>query len=96
MRNTNEGTLGELISQLLDQYKLRSRLEKTQITRLWEEMMGTAIARRTTSISVVNGKLILTLNSAPLKQELVFKANEIMEAVNRELGTPSITSIEIR
>ena len=48
MRKSSESSLKDLIDQMLDNYRLRDRLNEVRITSAWEALMGNAINNRTT------------------------------------------------
>ena len=58
--------------------------------------MGKAIASRTHSIKLYNDKLVIQVTSAPLKQELNYSKNVLIEKINSELNEAYIKSVEIR
>ena len=96
MRKSNESSLKELIDQMLDNYRLRDRLNEVRITSAWESLMGNAICNRTTSLRIKNEALHISVSSAPLREELGFQKDRIMELMNKELGGNFIKEVVIR
>ncbi len=86
MRKTNEHSLQEVIEQLLDQYRLRDKLNEVRIRKAWEDTMGNAICNRTTDIRIKSEILYISVSSAPLREELQFQKTRILELMNKELG----------
>ncbi len=86
MRKTQESSLKEVIEQLIDNYRLRDKMNEASIAQSWELLMGAAISKRTDSITIRNGILRIKVTSAPLKQELLYQRPRILELMNRELG----------
>lgn len=86
MRKSNENSLQEVIEQLLDQYRLRDRLNEIRIRKAWEETMGNAICNRTTDIKIRSETLVISLSSAPLRDELQYQKVRILELMNKALG----------
>ena len=86
MRKSNENSLKEVINQLLEQYKLRDRLNEVRIKQAWESIMGPAVGKRTSDIRIKNDTLIISVTSAPLREELQFQKEKIIELMNQELG----------
>ena len=86
MRKSNENSLKEVIDQLLEQYKLRDRLNEVRIRQSWETIMGQAINKRTSSIRIKDNTLLINVTSAPLREELQYQRSKILEMMNKELG----------
>ena len=57
-----------------------------QIEEVWEELMGKTIARYTDSIQIINQTLFISTSVAPLKNELLFQKEKIIQRVNEALG----------
>ena len=95
-RSDNEETLGSGITRLLKAYGLEEGYYAAAVVTHWEKMMGPAIARRTQSIKIEKGVLIVKIESAPLRHELSYSKDKIMTTINNELGVPIIKSVELR
>lgn len=95
-RSENEETLGNAITRLLKAYGLEEGYYAAAIVTHWEKLMGPAIARRTQSIKIQNGVLIVKIESAALRQELSYAKDKIMTQINKELGLRIIKSVELR
>jgi len=67
-----------------------------QIEEVWEELMGKTIARYTDSIQIVNQTLFISTSVAPLKNELLFQKEKIIQRVNEALGEKVIKDVVIR
>jgi len=77
-RRAEASTVGEAMQELLTTYKLKAKFEQTQLINSWERLMGAPIARRTDKIFISDRKLYVTINSAPLKQELNLSKSKIL------------------
>jgi hypothetical protein len=95
MKKENEITLGEAIDEMIGTLKLSSGLYEAKIQSSWEVVMGKTIARYTKSINLKGGKLYLTIESAPLKNELFYSREKIKEIFNKELGAEVIKEVFI-
>ena len=78
MRKPNDITLKEGIGKLLNVYKLKGKFDETSVVSLWPELMGTAIANRTTKIYVSQGKLFIRIESSVIKNELLMVKSGII------------------
>lgn len=92
----NQTTIKEALKAMVDYYRLKGGLNQTKVESLWEKAMGPSIAKHTTQIKLVKGKLFIDLNSASLKQELSFGKEKIKKILNEELGSEVVKKIFIK
>ena len=95
IRNTEEKSIGDTVKSWLKNNGMEQKLNEIKISNRWEELMGKAIASRTTDIKITNAKLQITVNSAPLKAELLLNREKIQKIMNEELGTVFIKDVVI-
>ena len=95
MRRKNEITVGQAIEMMVDDLKLRSKLNESRIKEGWVEIMGKPIAKYTSSVSLREGNLYIKIESAALKQELNYSRGKIMELFNKELGPDVVRNVVI-
>ena len=93
MRKPNDITLKEGISKMLNVYKLKGRFDQTSVVALWPEIMGVAIANRTTQIYVSNQKLFVRIESSVVKNDLLMIRTGIIQRLNERAGSEVITDI---
>jgi len=67
-----------------------------QIEELWEQIMGKTIARYTDKLQIINDTLIITTQVAPLKQELIFQKEKIIQRVNEAMGQKLVSKIVVQ
>lgn len=96
MRKSNTQKLSEVIDEFLKGSGLSLKLKKARIINHWEELMGKAIANRTTSIYIKNKTLFVTLNSSVVKNELMMMRQQIIDALNKHAGEKIIEKIVIK
>ena len=96
MRNTNAQSLNQVINELIDTYRLRGKLSEVRIREAWEQMMGSAIAKRTQAIYFRDKILTVHLNSSVLREELSYKRNDIRAALNKLLEDEAVVEIILR
>jgi len=96
MNQHNEKPLKEAIAQLIKAYGLKDRVTATRLQALWNQLMGPMIARHTEKLFIREGELYIQLDSAPLKQELIYAKAKIKEVINKELGEEFIKEVIIR
>lgn len=86
----------EAIRQFLKQSRLSSGIQALQVEDVWEQIMGKTIAKYTEKIQVINHTLFISSNVAPLKNELLYQKEKIIERVNEALGEKVINDVVIR
>jgi predicted nucleic acid-binding Zn ribbon protein len=89
-------SLSQAMQQFLKQSRLKGNIQALQIEEVWEELMGKTIARYTDSIQIVNQTLFISTSIAPLKNELLFQKEKIIQRVNEALGEKVIRDVVIR
>jgi len=87
MRKPNDITMKDAISKMLDVYRLRKKFDETSILAVWPEIMGTAIANRTTQIYIKDKKLFIRIESSVIKNELVMVRQGIIQKLNEHAGS---------
>ncbi len=75
---------------------LAVRYQNMDIAAAYREVVGEAIWRRTTSVNLFQGHLVVKIDSAPVRQEFMFQRTRVMELLNEKLGSAEIQSVEIR
>ncbi|RZK41318.1 MAG: DUF721 domain-containing protein [Pedobacter sp.] len=93
MRKPNDITLKDAITKMLNVYRLRGKYDETGVVAHWSEIMGTAIANRTTQIYVRQGKLFIRIESSVIKNELLMVRTGIIQKLNEKAGSDVITEI---
>ncbi|WP_226389973.1 DUF721 domain-containing protein [Penaeicola halotolerans] len=92
-RKSNISPLKEAIDQLLKTYQIKDKFEEKSLISSWEKLMGTPIAKRTSSLYIKDKKLFVTLTSAPLKQEMMMTRHKVMEIIVQEFGKDVVEEI---
>lgn len=93
MRKPNDITLKDAITKMINVYRLRRKFDETSIISIWPEIMGTAIANRTTKIYIHDKKLFLRLESSVIKNELLMVRQGIIKRLNDHAGSEVINDI---
>ena len=93
MRKPNDMTLKDAITKMLSVYHLKGRFDETGLVNHWPDIMGTAVANRTTQLYVSNKKLFVRIESSVIKNELLMVKTGIIEKLNERVGAQVITEI---
>jgi Dna[CI] antecedent, DciA len=94
--NKNDYSLREALQAMLREYKLEGKYNETRIRALWDQLMGKTIATYTANLTVRKKILYLTIQSAPLRQELSYAKEKIKTLINTEMGEEYIIDVVIR
>jgi predicted nucleic acid-binding Zn ribbon protein len=92
----SEYSLADALKLFLNQSRLKGSIMALKIDEVWEKIMGKTIARYTEKIEIHGQTLYITTHVAPLKQELLYKKERIMELVNEALGEKLIKEVVIK
>ena len=95
-REKNQQPLKEVIDKLLDQYKLTPKINELNLRKSWEQLMGKMIAKHTTDIKLKAGTLFIYLDSAVLKEELLYGKEKIKKILNEHSGKELVKDVVIR
>lgn len=87
--------LGRVLTELLEVYKLKSKVTEVNLVNSWEQIAGPLIAKKTEKLLIKERKLHITVSSAPLKQELIYSKSQIVELVNKFMGTELIIDVVV-
>jgi len=63
---------------------------------VWEEIMGKTIAKYTEKIQIINNTLYISTTVAPLKNELLYQKDQIIQRVNEALGEQLVKEVVIK
>ena len=93
IKRTNDKTIKEAVEQMLNVYKLRRKFDETSLIAAWPEMMGKAIASRTTQMYVRERRLFIKVDSSVVKNELVMIRSQILDKMNERAGNKVLDEI---
>jgi hypothetical protein len=91
-----EHSIQDAIRQFLNSSKIKGSIQAMRIEDIWEQLMGKTIARYTDKIQIFGNKLVITTQVAPLKQELTYQKEKIMQRVNEALKENIIKEVVIQ
>ena len=91
-----EISLQDAIQQFLQKSRLKSGIQSLRIEEIWEEIMGKTIAKYTDKIQIINHTLYITSSVAPLKNELLYQKEKIIERINDALGEKLVKEVVVK
>ncbi len=81
---------------MIDSFGIRKKYNEHLLISSWEKTVGKTIARHTRSLYVNSGTLYLTIDSAPVKNELHYSREQLLKLINEQFSEPVIHEIVIR
>ncbi len=91
-----ELSLQEAMQEFLKNSRLKTGVQAVQIEDVWEELMGKTIAKYTDSIKIIGQTLYISSTVAPLKNELLYQKDMIVQRVNEALGDNVIKEVVVK
>lgn len=96
-RKSNESAVSELIEIMLSQYGLSQGYHEYRLIQAWPEIAGLMVAKRTSSIRIVDGVYYVSIDSPALRSELSFMRKGLVQRLNELVGQgPQIKDIVFR
>lgn len=91
-----EVSIGDALKDFLKKSRLKSGVQAMQVQDAWEKIMGKTIANYTDKIEIKNSTLFISTSVAPLKNELLYQKEKIIQRVNEALGERVITEVVVK
>ncbi len=91
-----EYSLGDALKKFLNQSQMKGSIQALQIEEVWEQIMGKTVARYTDKIQIHGHTLYVNTTIAPLRQELMYQKDKILQRVNEALGEKVIKEVVIK
>lgn len=92
-RTSNEAPLKEVLDRWMKAYGFESKMKEMDVINAWPELMGIAVANRTSKISIRNKTLYLKMDSSVMRDELLNGKTIIIERLNQHAGKEIITDV---
>jgi predicted nucleic acid-binding Zn ribbon protein len=93
LRDSDEKPLGQIVGKIMKAYGLEKRMKEMDILKGWPEMMGIAVANRTTNLRINNRILYISMDSAVMREELLNGKQIILQRVNDFAGQKVIDDV---
>ncbi|MEO6681772.1 MAG: DUF721 domain-containing protein [Ginsengibacter sp.] len=91
-----EVSIGEALRDFLNKSRLKSGVQSVQLEEVWEKIMGKTISNYTDKIQIVNGTLFINTSVAPLRTELIYQKEKIIERVNEAFKEKVIREVVVK
>lgn len=96
MRTSNPKPIDRVLSSVLQELGIGSRIRQLKVLDVWAEAVGEQIAKVTSPDRIERGKLIVRVKRAPWRNELVFLKKDIIGKLNHVLGEDIVKDIIFR
>jgi hypothetical protein len=91
-----EYSMSDALKHFMRNSRYKGAMQALRIEDVWEQIMGKTIAKYTEKIQIYGSTLYITTNVAPLKQELLYQKENIVQRVNEALGETTIKEVVIK
>lgn len=92
-REGEEQPLAQLVGRILKAYGLEDKMKSYDLIAAWPELMGPAVAKRTTDIRIENNTLYLKIDSSVMRDELFHGKQIIIARCNEFVGEELIRDV---
>ena len=96
MKRDNTNIIGDIVRKLMRNPKLAKKLDELDALNICKEVIGEKLNKYINDIKISNGKLIIKLKSAVLRNELSYQKTNIITKVNNKLGKEIIKEIILK
>jgi hypothetical protein len=86
----------DVLKEFVNKNNLQAGLNKVDVKDAWINLMGKGVNNYTTSVSLKNNTLYVTLSSSVLREELSYGKEKIITMLNEELGKELIKKLILR
>ena len=95
MKRHNDQRIQQVISEVFGNPKLKKGYYRFLVRKFWMEEMSPLISNATESIILRGNTLSIKVNSAPLKQELLYHKKQMIARINEYLHEDYVQEIKI-
>ena len=96
MRRSRTISLGEAMRDYIREMNLEVKLLEVNLINSWEELVGKAIASRTSKVYIRDHILYIRLNSSVARNELMMLREALRKKLNEKAGKEIIREIVLR
>jgi len=88
--------INDALKGFIKKSNLRNGIRAVQIEEIWVQLMGKTIAKYTDKIQIINQKLFIHTSVGPLKNELMYQKQQIIDRVNEAFGEKVVSEVIIQ
>lgn len=95
MKKKNDILLKDALKLMVKKNQWKQKLDRVRVEEIWKKIMGKTINKYTKHVTLRNKTLVILIESAPLKQELFYGKQTIIQRMNKEIGEQLIEDVII-
>ncbi len=96
MRKSNLIKLGDAIQTILKAEKLDIKLSQHAVKNDWKEIVGQTVANHTTHLFFQQTTLMVSINSAVIRNELLLNKSLVISRINKFCGYKLVEELVIK
>jgi len=90
-----EKPLSAWLKDYMRMHRMEHKLDEYCIKGDWNKIVGNTVAKYTKDVKLIGNVLFIYTLSAPMKVNLLYAKEDIINLVNKHLGKDLITNVEI-
>ncbi|MBS3914593.1 MAG: DUF721 domain-containing protein [Bacteroidetes bacterium] len=91
-----EKNIKDVIDAMYEKYRMTQKITEVKLVQAWAEITGPLISKHTTEIKMLNKTLYVKFDNAPLKNEMMYRRQSLIDAINRAFGQIVVEKIFIK
>jgi hypothetical protein len=95
-RHNEQLKLSDAIKEFVDKNRLQEGLDKVDVKKAWESLMGQGVNHYTKNVILKKNTLYVDLSSSVLREELSYGKKKIIAILNEHLQKELINKIILR
>ncbi|MBR1889388.1 MAG: DUF721 domain-containing protein [Alloprevotella sp.] len=95
MKRQKPESLNDVLGRFLQTYSLDSPLAEHRLILQWESIVGSDVARKTTSIYINGGVLHVRLSSPALRTSILMQRQDIVRRLNASVGDIVVSDLRL-
>jgi hypothetical protein len=88
--------IDNLLQQFIRSNRLERGLAEYRLIKSWNDLLGITVAKKTKSLRIYNRKLIVTLHSSVVRNELSMIKDTLVPKLNEAAGMDIIDDVVLR
>lgn len=96
MRRRETQNIGQVLKEMLDELKLRRKVDETYAITVFKQLIGSALGKYIRQVTIRNGRMVINVNSAAVRNELILRRALLRDRINQMLGQDFVTDIVVR
>ena len=78
--------IADILRARLNALGVARGIQEASVSTVWEELVGPEIAAHTRVVQSEGGRVLVAVDSAPWRQELLYQKQAIVDRLNQALG----------